>query len=96
MLFKRHVYLNLTAPVYLNTELNATVCNLNGDQTISDGIVRFKMFPVSTKCSIIDFRTGTGRPLWTTRNNFGFFGRLKKYKTIKYFKLNTHQTQVVA
>lgn len=42
-----------------------------------------KMVPVSTKCSIIDFRTGTGSPLWHTRNNFGFLGRLKSDRKIK-------------
>ena len=42
-----------------------------------------KMVPVSTKCSIIDFRTGTGSPLWHTRNNFGFLGVSKAIEKIK-------------
>ena len=41
------------------------------------------MVPVSTKCSIIDFRTGTGSPLWHTRNNFGFLGASKTIEKIK-------------
>ena len=42
-----------------------------------------KMVPVSTKCSIIDFRTGTGSPLWHTRNNFGFLGVSKAIEKLK-------------
>ena len=46
-----------------------------------------KMVPVSTKCSIIDFRTGTGSPLWHTRNNFGFLGVSKAIEKLYVLKM---------